>query len=126
MSAEEEILSTKPHTKGHSLSGTKETWAAAFALSPITPLPTIGASPGDPRSAEWRGLETAAERNQFATKAVGIRGRSRPTLQHARAILGESPSAEQGRATPMNKALRSGAGSVRWKYFSEANPEAPI
>jgi hypothetical protein len=29
------------------------------------------------------GLETLAERNKFATKAVRIRGRSRPTLQHA-------------------------------------------
>jgi hypothetical protein len=46
-----------------------------------------GASPGDPRSAERRGRENAAERFKFATKAVGIRGRSRPTLQHATATL---------------------------------------
>src|SRR5208283_4858877 len=31
-----------------------------------------------------QGRETTAERNKFATKEVGIRGRSRPTLQHAR------------------------------------------
>ncbi len=45
--------------------------------------PTVGASPGDLRPAERRGRETFAERNKFATKAVGIRERSRPTLQHA-------------------------------------------
>src|SRR5271157_4798556 len=39
------------------------------------------------RNAEWRGLETLAQRNKFATKAVGIRGRSRPTLQHATLTL---------------------------------------
>jgi hypothetical protein len=32
-------------------------------------------------------LETLAERNKFATTAVGIKGRSRPTLQLARARL---------------------------------------
>src|SRR5208337_2232859 len=44
---------------------------------------------GDPRrrNAERRGLKTLAERFKFATKAVGIRGRSRPTLQHATATL---------------------------------------
>ena len=30
-SSAEEILSTKPHTRGHPLSGTKETWTAPFA-----------------------------------------------------------------------------------------------
>ena len=28
-------------------------------------------------------LETLAERNKFATTAVGVKGRSRTTLQHA-------------------------------------------
>ena len=43
------------------------------------------AGSGDPRRTKRRmaGLETVAERNKSATKAVGIRGRSRPTLQHA-------------------------------------------
>ncbi len=50
-------------------------------------LRPAGASPGDPRSAERRGRENAAERFKFATKAVGIRGRSRPTLQHATVAL---------------------------------------
>jgi len=36
---------------------------------------------------ERRGLETRAERNKFATTAVGIKGRSRPTLQRARVVL---------------------------------------
>ncbi|MGA8348899.1 MAG: hypothetical protein WB773_14025, partial [Isosphaeraceae bacterium] len=39
------------------------------------------------RNAERRGLKTLAERNKFATKAVGIRGQSRPILQHATAAL---------------------------------------
>src|SRR5208282_1042930 len=40
------------------------------------------------RNAEWRGLKSLAERNKFATTAVGIKGRSRPTLQHASLALG--------------------------------------
>ena len=42
--------------------------------------------PAIPRGLEdvhGSGLETLAERNQFATKAAVIRGRSRPILQHA-------------------------------------------
>ena len=57
-----------------------------FGRSPDPPLrpqvsqsPTVGASPGDPLWAERQGLETLAERNKFATTAVGIKGRSRPT-----------------------------------------------
>src|SRR5208337_835512 len=66
----------------------------------VSQSPTGGASPGDPRSAErrgretlaernaeWRGLKSLAERNKSATKAVGIKGRSRPTLQHASLAL---------------------------------------
>jgi hypothetical protein len=59
-------------------------------LLPLRPLrpqvpqsPTIGASPADLRSAERRSLESLAERNKFATTAVGIKGPSTPTLQHA-------------------------------------------
>src|SRR5208337_2752079 len=49
--------------------------------------PTAGS--GDPRRtrAERLGRETLAEPNKFATKAAGIRGRSRPTLQHVRPSL---------------------------------------
>src|SRR5271157_2845699 len=43
------------------------------------------------RNAERRGLKSLAERNKSATKAVGIRGRSRPTLQHARVSLSIEP-----------------------------------
>ncbi len=54
---------------------------------PYPPFPyqsqAVGASAGELRSAERRGLETLAKRNEFATTAVGIKGRSRPTLQHA-------------------------------------------
>src|SRR5271157_1824217 len=39
------------------------------------------------RRAERLGRETLAEPNKFATKAAGIRGRSRPTLQHVRPSL---------------------------------------
>src|SRR5271166_3418819 len=34
-------------------------------------------------STSWFGQRTLAERNKFAMTAVGIKGRSRPTLQHA-------------------------------------------
>ncbi len=48
---------------------------------------TVSASPGDPRSAQRRGREALAERDKVATRAVGIRGRSRPTSQHATLAL---------------------------------------
>ncbi len=57
-----------------------------FSNDPF-PLPGWRRVTGDPRSGERRGWETAAERNRFATKAVRIRGRSRPTLQHASPML---------------------------------------
>ena len=45
--------------------------------------PPRSAPPGDLRSTERQDLETLDERNKLATKAVRIRGRSRPTLQHS-------------------------------------------
>src|SRR5271157_2582699 len=47
-----------------------------------------------------QGLETLAERNKFATKAVGIRGRSLATLQHARVTLANFSAASGGRSGP--------------------------
>src|SRR5271166_5837285 len=59
-------------------------WGKAIARTgPPDTTFFISVPRGGLRSAEQRGRETAAERNQFATKAVRIRGRSRPTLQHA-------------------------------------------
>jgi hypothetical protein len=53
----------------------------ALLTSPDPPTLCDRRSPS-PRPAA-RHLETLAERNKFATTAVGIKGRSRPTLQHA-------------------------------------------
>ena len=81
--------------------------SSAMAVSDrrrVTWRPTVGqtAGSGDPRrtkgrpaglktlaerNAEGRDLETLAERSKFATKTVGVRGRSRPTSQHATAPL---------------------------------------
>ena len=52
--------------------------------------------PSPNETAEWRGRETTAERNKFATKAVAIRGRSTPTLQHARAAQVAMPTSLHG------------------------------
>src|SRR5271157_2670694 len=53
------------------------------------PMVDLTARSGDPRRTKRRtaGSGDLTERNRFATKAVGIRGRSRPTLQHATARL---------------------------------------
>src|SRR5271157_2633002 len=63
------------------------------ALTTDAPLPARGTRQGIGLS--HRGdlglappVETLAERNKFATRAVGIRGRSRPTLQHASLEVG--------------------------------------
>ncbi len=53
----------------------------ALLTSPDPPTLCDRRSPS-PRPAA-RHLETLAERNKFATTAVGVKGRSRPTLQHA-------------------------------------------
>ncbi len=47
-------------------------------------------------------LQTLAERNKFATKAVGIRGRSRPTLQHASLALLQGTIALQLQAVSLS------------------------
>src|SRR5208337_311119 len=52
-----------------------------------------------------RHLETLAERNQFATKAVGIRGRSRPTLQHATLAL----ALDANRAAVLRRGVNAGS-----------------
>src|SRR5271157_1854748 len=49
-------------------------------------------------SAKRRGLETLAEGNKFATTAVGIKGRSRPTLQHCQGEESGEPFGHPGSA----------------------------
>ena len=73
--------------RGHPISGTRETWVVRFALSP---LPTVGASPGDPRSAERRGRENFAERRTAIclpadSPATGHHSLAtrRPTVDHS-------------------------------------------
>ena len=61
--------------------GFRRRLAMVRAGSPDPPVLCDRRSPSPRPSA--RHLETLAERNKFATKAAGIRGRSRPTLQHA-------------------------------------------
>ena len=60
----------------------------SLAARPPNPLPSVRHLETHRRSGPpergGRGRETLAERNKFATKAIGIKGRSRPTLQSAR------------------------------------------
>src|SRR5271165_152249 len=65
-------------------------------------------------STSWFGQRSLAERNKFATTAVGIKGRSRPTLQHARTRLlpGTTCGRPQGRGFPPRTNLMETLSSV--------------
>ena len=69
---------------GHGLLTRPSSATAVSDRRRATWRPTVGrtAGSGDPRP-----TETLAQPNKFAAKAVGIRGRSRPTLQHATLTL---------------------------------------
>ena len=51
-------------------------------ITRFKPFVHLGVTPEE--DVHGSGLLSLAERNKFATTAVGIKGRSRPTLQHAR------------------------------------------
>src|SRR5271157_5488383 len=67
------------------------------------------------RRAERLGRETLAEPNKFATKAAGIRGRSRPTLQHVRPSL-----ARRAQGPPDGRANGGAIGMVQKRVTTQS------
>ena len=93
------------------------------------PVPGRRCVPGDLRSAERRCREILAERYEFATKAVGIRGRSRPTAVGRTAVSGDprrtirirNESSRDQRAFKTNFAACQGGpqrGGLNWPETS--------